>query len=289
MSTKRKILLLLIGILLLLNIFAWQEVFALASPHYLKVDVLDVGQGDSIFIETPGMRHILIDGGPDSAVLGKLAILLPFWEKSLDVVVLTHPDADHLIGLLQVLQKYKVKYVVWTGMVREGANYQTWLELITKKQKEGSNIIIADAGTKIISGNVVMDVLNPVENLQGKYFGKTDNDTGVVFHVLYGKNSFLLTADISSKVEQALVDGNMNVASDVLKVAHHGSKYSSSEAFLDAVHPKIAVISVGKHNSYGHPTPEVLQKLEKFGIKVFRTDRDGDVELISDGKTIIKK
>ncbi len=114
----------LVGVLILLNFFAWKEIFVLNGPHYLKVDVLDVNQGDSIFIETPSMRHILIDGGPDSSVLGKLGKLLPFFDKTLDVVILTHPDADHLIGLLSVLQKYKINYIVWTGMVRDGANYK---------------------------------------------------------------------------------------------------------------------------------------------------------------------
>lgn len=285
-NLKRKIFLLLIGILFLLNIVAWKEVFVLAGPHYLKVDVLDIGQGDSIFIETPSMRRILIDGGPDTAVLGKLAERLPFWEKSLDVVVLTHPDQDHIMGLLSVLQKYKVKYIVWTGMVRGGANYQKWIELISKKQKEGSNIVITDPNTKITSGNVFIETLNPRENLQGKYFSKADNDTGIVLHLLHGKNTFLFTADTSSKVEEELVANNAYLPSDVLKVPHHGSKYSSSETFLRAVNPKIAIISVGKYNSYGHPTQEVLQRLQNFGITMFRTDQDGDVEILSDGNNL---
>ncbi len=157
---------------------------------------------------------------------------------------------------------------------------------MAQKQKQGSNIIIAHANTTITSGKVFINTLNPLENLEGKYFGKTDNDTGIVSHLFYGKNSFLFTADTSSIVEQQLVDNKVNLASDVLKVPHHGSKYSSSEAFLQAVHPKIAVISVGAHNSYGHPTPEVLQRLEKFGIKTFRTDQNSDVQIISDGQSI---
>ena len=286
LTLKRKIFLGLIAIFILLNFFVWKEVFALNGPHYLKVDVLDIGQGDSIFIETPNMRRILIDGGPDSAVLGKLSKRLPFWNKSLDVVILTHPDQDHLMGLLSVLKKYKIDYILWTGIVRDGGNYQKWLELLAKKQKQGSKIIIADVNTKIISGNVFVDTFNPVENLEGRYFGKISNDTGIVSRLLYGKNSFLFTADVSSKVEEGIVRDNINLASDVLKVPHHGSKYSSSEVFLQAVKPKFAIISVGKDNTYGHPTQDVLQKLQKFGINIFRTDRDGDVEIISDGENI---
>ena len=190
------------------------------------------------------------------------------------------------MGLLSVLKKYKIDYILWTGIVRDGGNYQKWLELLAKKQKQGSKIIIADVNTKIISGNVFVDTFNPVENLEGRYFGKISNDTGIVSRLLYGKNSFLFTADVSSKVEEGIVRDNINLASDVLKVPHHGSKYSSSEQFLQAVNPKIAVISAGKDNTYGHPTQDVLQKLQKFGINIFRTDRDGDVEIISDGENI---
>ncbi len=286
LTTKQKIFLSFIFGLFLLNIVAWQEVFVLAGPHYLKIDVLDIGQGDSIFIQTPSRRTILIDGGPDSLVLEKLANRLPFWQKSLDMVVLTHPDQDHIMGIFSVLQKYKINYIVWTGMVRDGANYQRWIELLAQKQKEGSKIIIVDANTDIFSGGAFIDVLNPLENIEGKYFGKTGNDTGIVLRLMYGDDSFLFAADTSSKIEQALIDRKVNLASDVLKVGHHGSKYSTSEAFLRAVNPKIAVISVGAHNTYGHPTQEVLQKLQKNGINILRTDEDGDVELVSDGQNI---
>jgi len=285
LTLKQKIGLCLAGLLLLLNVFTWQEVFALNGPHYLKVDVLDIGQGDSIFIETPDMRHILIDGGPDSAVLGKLAERLPFFKKSLDVVILTHPDQDHLMGLLYVLQKYKVDYIIWTGMVRDGANYSKWVALLEQKQQQGSKIIITKLGDKIKNGNVVIETLNPSENLEGTFF-KEANDTGVVERLTYGKNSFLFTADIPSEIEQAMIDANINLASDVLKVGHHGSKYSSSETFLQEVNPNIAAISAGAHNTYGHPTQEVLQRLENSGITTLRTDQSGDVQMVSDGENI---
>jgi len=288
LNTKQKLLLGLIATLFCLNIFAWQEVFALASPKYLRVDVLDIGQGDSIFIETPSRHRILIDGGPDSKVLEKLAMRLAFWNKSLDVVILTHPDQDHLMGILHVLQKYKVKHILWTGIVRDGANYQKWLELLAKKEKEGSQITITNVGTSISSGSVLMEILNPIENLEGKFFGKLGNDTGIVSRLVYGENSFLFMADVSSKVEQALIDSKIDLVSDVLKVGHHGSKYSSSEEFLQAVHPNKTVISVGKSNSYGHPTKEVLQKIQKSGINNFRTDEVGDVEFLCDEKNIVK-
>ena len=283
---NKKIYLLPVAGLILLNVFAWQEVFALAGTQYLHVTALDIGQGDSIFIQTPNQNQIIVDGGPNSAVLGRLQAHMPFWDRSLDMVVLTHPDADHLAGLLDVLKKYKVDYILWTGIVRDGQLYQKWVQLLKDTQKKGTRVVIAKAGQKIVSGNVVIDIVHPFENLDGKVFGSNDNDTGIVSHVVYGNTSFLLTADISGKEEQKLVDQHIDITSDVLKVAHHGSKYSSSEEFLQAVHPGLAVISVGAKNTYGHPTPEVLQRLEKFGIRVLRTDQHGDVEILSDGNTI---
>ena len=202
LSFKRKIFLFLIGILFLLNVFAWKEIFISEDPRYLKVDVLDVGQGDSISIETPERRHILIDGGPNSSVLQKLAKLLPFWDKHLDVVILTHPDADHVMGLIYVLQKYKVDYIVWTGIVRDGGNYQKWISLLEKQKKQGAKTIITKLNQQIKNGNILIETLHPFEDLTGKFFSKQDNDTGIVSRMTFGKNSFLFTADISNLAEK---------------------------------------------------------------------------------------
>lgn len=285
---SKKIILFIAGFLLILNIYAWQEVFAFMSPALLKVDFLSVGQGDSFFITTPGMQNILIDGGPDSTVLEKLGEYMPFWDKEINLVILTHPDSDHVTGLIDVLQKYKVDNIMWTGISRDGSTYQQWLNVIAKQKKMGAKIIIAQSGEEVKAGNVYINILNPLDSLDGKYF-KDDNDTGVVSRLIYGKISFLFSADITSKEEQKLISEKFNLQSDVLKVAHHGSKYSTSDIFLAAVAPKIAVISDGKNNSYGFPTVDVLQRLENFGIKVFRTDEAGDVKFVSDGNNIYLK
>ena len=289
-TARQKVFLGIVSILFLLNTFAWREVFALAGPHYLKVNVLDIGQGDSIFIETPNMHQILIDGGPDSSVLGKLQNKMPFWDRNLDVVILTHPDKDHVMGLLNVLQKYKVNYVVWTGIIRNGATYQEWLKILKKAEKRGTKIIKAKIGQQVKSGELKITTLHPFEDLTGQDFKDLSNDTAVISYLTYGGKSFLFMSDASSKLEKKLIDSEINLTSDILKVGHHGSRFSTSDEFLQAVDPKIAIISVGKKNTYGHPTLEVLQRLEKFGIKTFRTDQGGDVEIISDGKNIqIKK
>jgi len=284
----KKIILAFATLLFFLNVICWKEVFALTSNNNLKVDFLDVGQGDSVFIETPEMHQILIDGGPNSSLLGKLSSLMPFWDKSLDLVILTHPEKDHMQGLIYTLQRYKADYILWTGVKKSAAEYDAWLKILEKQKKMGAKIIIAESGQEIKAGNVLIDTLYPLENIGGKEMKNTSNDTCVVSKLIFGKDSFLFTGDISSVAEKILANSYelANLKSDVLKVAHHGSKYSTSDIFLSAVEPEIAVISVGEKNTYGHPTPEVLQKLEKFGIKALRTDIDGDIKMESDGKNI---
>lgn len=287
---KKKVILFLSGILFLLNIFAWQKVFDLTRVNNLKVDFLNVGQGDATFMETPQFHQILIDGGPDSTVLEKLQKLMPFYDRTIDLVILTHPDKDHIAGLLEVLQRYKVDYILWTGIVKDGPLYQKWISLLEKSEKQGTKIIKAKLLQKIKAGDVVIDTLHPFEDLTGSKFGvkDKDNDTGIVSRLIYGKNTFLFTADISSKAEKELINKELDLKSDVLKVAHHGSKYSTSDEFLKNVKPKIAVISVGK-NSYGHPTPETLQRLENSDIHILRTDKSGDIKFESDGKNIYQQ
>jgi competence protein ComEC len=281
---KKKYLLLFAGFLFALNIFCWQEVFVLASSNDLKVVFFDVGQGDSAFIETPKRHQILIDGGPGSTVLSKLAKNMPFWDRTLDLVILTHPESDHMQGLLDVLQRYKADYILWTGIKRTSAEYNAWINVLKNQEKIGTKIISAESGQKIKIGPAVIDILHPLENLSGKE-PKNTNDTSVVSYLIYGSNSFLFTGDISNVAEKELIVSIENIDLDVLKVAHHGSKYSTSDIFLESVKPKIAVISVGK-NSYGHPTPEVLQRLDDFEVKTLRTDQIRAITILSDGENL---
>ncbi len=262
------------------NIFAWLAVYDLSQSQLLEVTFFNVGQGDAIFIETPKRHQILIDGGPDSTILEKLNEEMPFYDRTIDLIILTHPEKDHLAGLLDVLKGYKVENILWTGVKREKTEFEEWQKLI---KKEKANIFIAKIGQKVEFEKSYIYILFPFENLEGKEF-KGTNNTSIVSKLVFDGNSFLFTSDIYKSIEGELIKRRLDIDSDILKVAHHGSKTSSSPEFIEKVSPEIAVIQVGKGNSYGHPHPKTLETLKKYGIKIFRTDLDSDIKIISNGK-----
>ena len=277
---NKKIIFYILGVLFFTNILAWLVVFDLAKAQFLEVNFFDVGQGDTVFIETPQRHRILIDGGPSSIILEKLSKEMSFWDRTIDLIILTHPEADHLSGLNEVLKRYKVENILWTGIVRDTAEYKEWLKLINEGK---AKIFLAKTGQKISTRNILVELLFPFENLEGEEF-KDSNNTSIVGKLVFSDISFLFTGDIYKEVEKELIDGGVDVDSDILKISHHGSKTSTSEEFLKEVSPEIAVISVGKNNSYNHPHQEVLEVLSKYGINVLRTDEQGDIKIISDGK-----
>ena len=279
---KKKSVLIILGILVGFNVLAWIGVFQLSQAN-LEVTFFDVGQGDSIFIETPSGHQILIDGGPTSVVLEKLGKEMPFWDRTIDLVVLTHPEHDHYGGLLEVLKRYKVENILWTGVLRDTAEYEKWQKLI---QEESVEIFIAQAGQQIEGGETSISILWPVESLDGQSVSNTNN-TSIVARLVFGESSFLFTGDIYQSVERKLLNQvKQRLESDVLKVGHHGSKTSSAEEFIEKVAPEIAVIQAGRDNSYGHPHEITLATLEKYGINILRTDLDGDIKIISDGYAV---
>ncbi|HNY35879.1 MAG TPA: MBL fold metallo-hydrolase [Candidatus Pacearchaeota archaeon] len=261
--------------LLILNVLVLPFVIFFSLPAYLEVSFFNVGQGDSIFIEAPGGYQVLIDGGPSySKVLDGLSKEMPFNDKEIDLIILSHPESDHMTGLFSVLENYKVDNIMWTGIEKDGEKFETWKRLINE---EGANIYYANSGDKVIMGDAILEIINPKELLKGETF-KESNNTAIVSKLLYKDSSFLFTGDISSKAENELT----NIDVDVLKIPHHGSKYSTSKEFIKKVSPLVSVIQVGK-NSYGHPTEEVLTRLNNFGIKILRNDTNGDIKIVSDG------
>lgn len=299
MNKKRQSLLFSVLLLIFANFFVWKEVFGLGNN--LKVVFFDIGQGDSIFIETDQGHQILIDGGPSqTTILEKLSKQMPFWDRTLDLVISTHSDYDHLTGLISVLKKYKAENIFWNGISQETKTFQQWQvllgqiigqELGQKEEAIGQKnvlskpaVFIANKGVVIKAGKAVLYILYPFKDLIRQGLALDSNDGSVVTKLVFGANSFLFTGDISRKIENALLvrsDFPVSLQSNVLKVAHHGSKTSTQKVFLEIVQPQIAVISCGKKNTYGHPHQEVLSNLTEFGINILRTDLLGDVEIIA--------
>lgn len=266
------------------TLFAAADFFAHAfGQKYLEVDFFDVGQGDAIFIETPSRHQILIDGGPGDRVLEKLGREMSFFDREIDLVVATHGDADHLGGLVEVLRRYKVKKLVFNGYDKQSGLYREFLRVARERGVYPEAVALGEA--RRLPDGVELSFLWPEKDLSDS-FAKKHNNTGVVARLNYGETSFLLIGDIEGRVEKILTDKNLNLEADVLKIAHHGSKTSTTEEFLRAVAPRAAVISVGGDNSYGHPHPSVLERLGVFGVPVLRTDLQGDIEARSDRATI---
>lgn len=280
MNRRKNPVFLFLAVLLGLNVLAWLIVLELPGRE-LEVIFFDVGQGDATLIETPHGHHILIDGGRDSTILEKLGKEMPFFKRSIDLVILTHPHNDHVAGLVEVLKRYDVKNVLWTGILADSAVFQEWQKAL---QAENAQVYIAQAGQQVLAGSVVLDVFHPFESLENQKVQHIDN-TSVVVKALFGENSFLFTGDAFGEVERELVKAGVDLRSNVLKVGHHGSRTSTAPEFVEAVFPEVAVISAGKDNVHGHPHPETLETLANYDILVFRTEEPGDIKIISNGKT----
>jgi competence protein ComEC len=277
---SRLALKLALGGLAVATVVAWFAVLQFPDQR-LKVVFLDVGQGDAIFVQTPQGVQMLIDGGPAGGnLLSRLGQQMPFWDRSLDLVFLTHPDSDHLSGLVPVLERYGVRAVIASAEIPESELARAWEQALTMA---GVQRIQPGAGTRIESGDgVAVEVLYPDPG--ASLLGVESNDRSLVMRLKYRDVSFLLTGDIGAAVEGRLVRSGAYLPSTVLKVAHHGGDSSSSTAFLKAVQPQVAVISVGENNTFGHPSYEVLDRLEE--ALLYRTDRDGTVAVSTDGHTL---
>ena len=263
-----------LGLLALTGILWWQ-VFYLEKPE-LKFYVLDVGQGDAIFIETPSKNQVLIDGGPDRSVLKELGEVMPFWDRNIDLVVLTHPNLDHAAGLVDVLKNYKVGMYLDAGDDYPLAEYEELKRIVSEKNIQ---YVRVKRGTRFtLDEEVEFLVLSPEKLVEGD-----PNFNSIIAKLSFGEVDFLLTGDAEKGEELKLVQNGDNLESEVLKAGHHGSKTSSNPLFLEKVSPQYALISVGRQNRYGHPASEVLNNLALAGAKIFRTDVDSRIKIESDG------
>lgn len=250
------------------------------QPKNLAVDFLNVGQGDAILIKTPGGQNVLIDGGPDKSVIKRLGENLPWWDKQIDLMILTHPHDDHVTGLIEVLKRYQVKRILYTGVTHNAPNYLTWLK--TVRDKKTPLTIIDQEQTLVLGQQAKLEILYPNQSFLGQEVADL-NDSSIIIKLIYGQNKFLLTGDAGLAVEKILLAGGADLSAEVLKVGHHGSEYSTSEEFLAKVKPSVAVIEVGKDNSFGHPNLRIIKRLLRAGARIFRTDLHGTIKAASDG------
>ena len=242
----------------------------------LQVTFLNVGEGDSILIESPFGQNILIDGGPDEDVVRKLGEALPFWERKIDLLILTHPHSDHITGLNSVLERFYVDRVLYTGVEDSLPAYDDFLKII-----EDKNILISKVGgfKSIEMGkDCSLKIIYPLNDISGKSFDNLNNSS-IVSKLDCANKTFLFTGDIEKEAEEAILISGINIKSDVLKVAHHGSDTSNTEEFLNFVSPELAVIQSGEGNSFGHPSLRIVKRLERKGVQVLRNDIEGTIEL----------
>lgn len=266
--------------LVIVNIF----IFSLAGERELTVSFLDVGQGDAIFIETPDGGQVLIDGGVDRSVLRELGKHMSFFDRTIDVVVATHPDADHIGGLVDVFERYEVGVFIESGV--EG-DTSIAAALGSAVESEGAPRQLARRGMRLLLGSgAYADILFPDRDVS-----RTETNAGsIIMRVVYGEHAFMLTGDAPKAIEGLLVStyGGM-LKSNILKAGHHGSKTSSNEHFVEAVAPEYVVYSRGCDNRYGHPAEEVVGLFTMKGIQSFDTCLDGTITFRSSGSTLLVK
>ncbi|MBM4443842.1 MAG: DNA internalization-related competence protein ComEC/Rec2 [Chloroflexi bacterium] len=272
-----------LAVLVVCTALVWIAVLAMPDER-LRVSFLDTGQGDAVLIETPAGQQILIDGGPDGdRVCQELGEKLPFWDRSLDLVVLSHGHDDHITGLVEVLHRYRVDLVLESGLAESTPAYEAWLEAIEERSIERA---VAEAGQRIdLGGGITIDVIHPQEEmLQGT--DSDANNNSLVLRLVLGGVSFLFTGDIDREAETAILGADQwqELNCTVLKVPHHGSAGSTSARLLSAVEPEIAVVSVGEDNGFGHPDGATVARLGE--AEIYRTDMNGTVSFITDGERL---
>lgn len=285
MLPQKKLLLIVSGLVLgLISIFwiGWStRPLPVASRPSCRLTFLDVGQGDAILIQTPDHQDMLIDGGPSTRVSAQLGKYLGIGNSEIELAVLTHPDADHLTGLLAVVDEWPVKTILTTGVIAETKLFKRWQSTIADRPT-ASTIYVQSGDTFQLGKYLTVNILWPDRDWKGiTYSAKATNgrgginDTSIGTKITCAGSTALFLGDASDAVEDKLLSGDKDLHVDLLKVSHHGSKYSSRADFLQALHPDLAVIPVGAENRYGHPHPTVLERLKVAQIPVYRTDLSG--------------
>ncbi len=279
MTQKRKIL--IIAFLIFCNLVAFSIFLDLRRDQNFEIVFFDVGQGDAALIRTPDRKNVLIDGGPGEKILPHLANELPFWDRDIDLMILSHAHADHLSGLVEVLERFSVEKVLWNKQSHDSLLYRQWEMLL-----EDVDSRRAYKGQRIDLSGAYLDVLYPPKDID---FAEDLNENSVINRFVHDAGAILFTGDAYKKQERKLlkweeecVDQNfdwcrvMNLPSQVLKVGHHGSSTSSDYEFVERVSPEVSIISAGKDNQYGHPHEEVVETFNDLGVDMHKTFKDGN-------------
>lgn len=248
----------------------------------MEVDFLDVGQGDSILIKTAFGQNILIDGGPDKTILRRLSENLPWWDRQIDLMILTHPHEDHLVGINEVMNRYVIKKIIYNGAIDSNPSYVSFIQKIREK-----NIptYIAETENIGLGEDSRLKILYPVESLAGQALSNQNNGS-IAIKLEYQDNEWLFMGDAENEAEYKMIKQAENLSADLIKIGHHGSDTATSEDFLKKVKPELAIIQVGANNDFRHPSPRTIKKLLRQGVRIYRTDLDGTIRSIGNGKTI---
>jgi competence protein ComEC len=267
--------------ILLISIVIFLLVISFAFNTLLKVSYIDVGKGDSVLIQLPSNKVILIDGGPKKSSDKLLEYLSTSKIKRIDYLFVTHTHEDHIGGLPSVIDKYSIGEIY---MPKASSSTKKFKKLLSSIKNKGLKIKDPKAGSDIINDKLLGITLRVLSPYSSNY--ENPNDNSVVLKLNYKTKSFLFAGDASSNIESELLKSNENLKADILKVGHHGSKHSSSIAFLRAVKPMYSIISVDKDNNDGLPDPNTLEYLTLIKSKVYRTDLNGTILAVTDGKSL---
>jgi competence protein ComEC len=287
MSWQQKFSFLALALLALGTLFTFDYINTETSREFLTVAFLDVGQGDAIFIEAPDGTQVLIDSGPTSAVVRELSNIMPFYDRSLDLLIATHNDADHTAFFPEIFKRYKISKYGASADMDNDALYREIEDLIVIEKAEK---LILSAGSRITldtEKDIYMEVLWPPKETAIK----DNNELSVVTRLVYGQTAFMLTGDLGKEGEEKITTAvessdTLSMSSQILKAGHHGSRTSSSEIFVDAVSPEYAVVSAGVDNRFGHPHEEVVGTFSSRGVDILSTQTSGTIMFKSDGERV---
>ncbi len=264
------------------NGMIWYAVNYENRGNILTVTFLNIGQGDAIFIQAPNGNQVVVDGGPPQTILRELSHVMPFYDRSVDMLVVTNPDADHMSGFIDVLHEYKVDKVIEPGTFSPSATYT---ELEKSVSKSGASRILARRNMNIWLDRphgIYLNIILPDRDVSEQ----STNDGSIIMKLHYGQTSYMLMGDAPQKMETYAMALGSDVRADVLKLGHHGSRTSSGEEFVAAVHPALAVISAGLNNKYGHPHKETIDTLKKLHVPYLITFEHGRIITQSDGRKV---